>query len=178
MCLYSSGSTLSPLAPLRRDLEAVMEITAELGGSGPRGPSRPSCVSGPQRSRGDGPAGGGTPRPDRGHRTSRLVVQRAGICDETIPLFSADWFRGAAGGWGITQLCLLVAAALVFAASRAMRSVTAGEPGESQAEMVWRRPVAALADYLIVVAVLSAVVGGGLVLDRRSASRSAWEPGF
>ncbi|MEU7003259.1 hypothetical protein [Nonomuraea sp. NPDC046570] len=80
-------------------------------------------------------------------------------CDETIPLFSAGWFRGAAGGWGITQLCLLVAAALVFAASRAMRSVTADEPGESQAGMVWRRPVAALVDYLIVVAVLSAVVG-------------------
>ncbi|MGW0590107.1 RDD family protein [Streptosporangium sp. NPDC002607] len=80
-------------------------------------------------------------------------------CDETISLFSAGWFRGAAGGWGITQLCLLVAAALVFAASRAMRSAAAGEPGESQAGMVWRRPVAALVDYLIVVAVFSAVVG-------------------
>ncbi|MGW3367286.1 RDD family protein [Streptosporangium canum] len=79
-------------------------------------------------------------------------------CDET-PLFSADWFGGVAGGWGITQLCLLVAAALVFAASRAMRSVTADEPGESQAGMVWRRPVAALVDYLIIVTFLSAVVG-------------------
>ncbi|WP_405143665.1 RDD family protein [Sphaerisporangium sp. NBC_01403] len=85
-------------------------------------------------------------------------------CGETIPLFSADWFRGAAGGWGITQLCLLVAAALVFAASRAMRSVTGDEPGESQAGMVWRRPVAALVDYLIVVAVFSAVVGAAWLL--------------
>ena len=57
-----------------------------------------------------------------GHRRS---------CDETITLFSAAWFRGAAGGWGVTQLRLLVAAALVFAASRATRSVTADEPDES-----------------------------------------------
>lgn len=158
VCQYNSGTTLSPFAPLRRDLEVVMGITADwavaalvvlLG--------LLACLC-----RRDSEV--------TGRRVAGLLALIAVIeplaslhsdrkgCDET-PLFSADWFRGVIDGWGITQLCLLVAAALVFAASRAMRSVTADEPGESQTGMVWRRPVAALVDYLIVVTVLSAVVG-------------------
>lgn len=160
MCLYNrGGSTLSPLAPLRRDLEAVMEITVEwavpalvvllglLACLGRRDP-------------------GGTGRRVAGLLVLIAVIEPLAslysdrrICGETIPLFSADWFEGAAGGWGATQMCLLVAAALVFAASGAIRSVTAGEPGESPAETLWRRPAAALVDYLIVVAVISAVAG-------------------
>ncbi|MFI6452467.1 RDD family protein [Streptosporangium amethystogenes] len=159
ICRYSGESTLSPLAPLRRDLEAVMEITEGwavaalvvlLGLLACLGRRDPGVT---------------------GRRVAGLLVLIAVIeplaslysyrrsCDETIPLFSVGWFRGAAGGWGITQLCLLVVAALVFAASRAVRSVTADEPGASQAGMVWRRPAAALVDYLIVVAVFSVVVG-------------------
>ncbi|MEV4251142.1 RDD family protein [Streptosporangium canum] len=159
VCLYSGGSTLSPFAPLRRDLEAVMEITEDwavaalvvlLGLLACLGRRDPEVT---------------------GRRVAGLLVLIAVIeplaslysyrrsCDETIPLFSAGWFRGAAGGWGITQLCLLVAAALVFAASRAMRPVIGDEPGASQAGTVWRRLAAALVDYLIVVAVLGVVVG-------------------
>ncbi|MCG5219487.1 RDD family protein [Streptosporangium sp. KLBMP 9127] len=159
VCQFGSGSTLSPLAPLRHDLDAIMMISTEwavpalvvfLGIL--------ACLCG----RDPGAVG---------RRVAGLLVLAAaigplaslysdrGICRETIPLFSVDWLRGAAGGWGITQLCLPAAAALVFAVSRATRPLTAGEPGESQAGMVWRRPVAALTDYLIVVAVISAVAG-------------------
>ncbi|WP_147268780.1 RDD family protein [Sphaerisporangium album] len=158
VCLYNGGTTLSPLAPLRRDLEEVMEITEGwavpamvvlLGLLACLGPRDPGVT---------------------GRRVAGLLVLSAVIeplaslhsdrkgCDETL-LFSVDWFKGVAGGWGITQLCLLVAAALVFAAPRAMRSVTTDEPEESQADTVWRQAAAALVDYLIVVAALSAVVG-------------------
>ncbi|MFF0308724.1 RDD family protein [Streptosporangium sp. NPDC004379] len=158
VCLYNGGATLSPLAPLRRDLEAVMEIT--------EGWAFPALVIliGLLACLGHREPG------LTGRRVAGLLVLIAVIeplaslhsdrrgCDDT-PLFSADWFTGVADGWGINQLCLLVAAALVFAASRTVRSVTADEPGESQAGTVWRRPVAALADYLIVVLFLSVVVG-------------------
>ncbi len=159
VCQFSSGSTLSPLAPLRGDLEAVMEIAT--------GWAVPAlvvllgllaCLV-----RGD-PA-------TAGRRVAGLLVLNAavgplaslhserGMCRETIPLFSADWFGAVADAWGITQLCLLVAAALVLAASRAVRPITGGEPAASRAGMMWRRPIAALADYLIVATVLSAVAG-------------------
>ncbi|WP_345566637.1 RDD family protein [Nonomuraea rosea] len=159
VCLFNGGTTLSPLAPLRRDLQAVMETTEGwafpalvvlLGLLACLGRRDPGVI---------------------GRRVVGLLVLIAVIeplaslssyrrgCGEAISLFSAGWFREAAGGWGITQLCLVVAAVLVFAASRVMRSVTGDESEESQAGMVWRRPVAALVDYLIVVAVLSAVVG-------------------
>ncbi|MFF3442229.1 RDD family protein [Streptosporangium sp. NPDC002721] len=82
-----------------------------------------------------------------------------GICRETIPLFGADWFGAVAGAWGTTQLCPLAAAALLLAASRTVRPATGDEPAASRDGMVWRRPIAALADYLIVVRVLSAVAG-------------------
>ncbi|WP_440089470.1 RDD family protein [Streptosporangium sp. LJ11] len=166
VCQYNSGTTLSPLAPLRRDLEAVMEITENwafpalvvlLGLLACLGRRDPGVT---------------------GRRVAGLLVLVALIeplaslhsdrngCDET-PLFSAGWFAGVAGGWGITQLCLLVAATLVFAAPRATRSVTADEPGGSPAGTVWRRPAAALADYLIVVTALSAVVGAAWPLIGR-----------
>ncbi|MER5319496.1 RDD family protein [Streptosporangium roseum] len=157
--LYDSGTTLSPLVPLRRDLEAVMKITEDwavpalvvlLGLLACLGRRDPGVT---------------------GRRVAGLLVLIAAIelltslysdraiYGETVPLFSADWFRGAAGGWGNTQLCLLAAAALVFAASRVVRPVIEDQTGASQAGTVWRRPAAALVDYLIAVAVLGVVVG-------------------
>ncbi|MFD1536239.1 RDD family protein [Nonomuraea guangzhouensis] len=84
---------------------------------------------------------------------------RDSICPETIPLLSSAWFRAMAGAWGITQLCLLMAAVLVLAASRAMRPSSGEEPVPSQTGLAWRRAAAALADYLIVTGVLGIVVG-------------------
>ncbi|MGV9325544.1 RDD family protein [Streptosporangium sandarakinum] len=159
VCQFNSGSTLSPLAPLRHDLEAVRGITTEW--------AVPTLVVllGLAACLGRGDSG------VAGRRAAGLLILIAvidplaslygerGICRETVPLFGAEWFTGVAGGWGITQLCLLTAAMLVLAGSRGMRPVTAEEPEESQAGMMWRRPAAALADYLIIVSVLSAVVG-------------------
>ncbi|MEU1881367.1 RDD family protein [Streptosporangium sp. NPDC020072] len=54
---------------------------------------------------------------------------------------------------GTTQLCLLMAAALMFAASRERH------PDGSSAGMAWRRPAAVLVDYLVICTVLSSVVG-------------------
>ncbi|MEU6429902.1 RDD family protein [Microbispora sp. NPDC046973] len=78
-----------------------------------------------------------------------------GGCLETIPLLSADWFRAVLGSWGSNQLCLLSAAALVYAASR---TAAGEEPVAAATGTAWRRPVAALADYLVVVAALRLVV--------------------
>ncbi|MGJ6967528.1 RDD family protein [Streptosporangium sp. G11] len=160
VCQFGSGSTLSPFAPLRRDLEAVMEITMEwavpalvvlLGLLACLLRGRPATVSRRVAGLLVPNAAAGPLASLHGHR---------GICGGTIPLFGADWFAGVADAWGITQLCLLAAAALVLVASRpGTRPVTVEEPAASQAGMVWRRPAAALVDYLIVVGVLSAVVG-------------------
>ncbi|MDP9847626.1 RDD family protein [Streptosporangium lutulentum] len=157
--LYSSGSTLSPFVPLQVDLEVVMEITGDwavpalvvlLGLLACLGRRDPRVT---------------------GRRVAGLLVLIAVIAllvrsysgreiyAEMFPPFNADGFGAVAGGWAVTQLCLLVAAALVFAASREMRPVTGDEPAGSRAGMVWRRPVAALADYLIVVTVLGVIVG-------------------
>ncbi|MER5421246.1 RDD family protein [Streptosporangium roseum] len=157
--LYDSGSTLSPSAPLCRDLEAVMTITEDwavpvfvvlLG--------LLACL-------------GGRDPGVTGRRVAGLLVLIAvlellawlssgrGIYGETVPLSGAGGFGAVAGGWGTAQLCLLAAAALVFAASRVVRPVTGDEPGASRAGTVWRRPAAALVDYLIAVAALGVVVG-------------------
>ncbi|WP_157594153.1 RDD family protein [Streptosporangium amethystogenes] len=157
--LYSDGSTLSPFVPLRIDLEAIMKITEDW--------AVPALVVllGLLACLGRGEPG------VTGRRVAGLLVLIAviellawlyggrGIYGETIPLFSVGGFGAAAGGWGITQLCLLAAAALVFAASRTVRPVIGDEPGASQVGTVWRRPAAALVDYLIAVAVLGVVVG-------------------
>ncbi len=156
--LYKSGMTLSPFAPLHRDLEVVMEtvenwavpaLVVLFGLLACLGRRDPGVT---------------------GRRVAGLLILIAviellgwlyggrGIYGETTPLFSAGGFGAVVGGWGITELCLLAAAALVFAESREMRPVTGEEPGASRAGMVWRRSTAALADYLIVVTVLGIVV--------------------
>ncbi|MEN3533518.1 RDD family protein [Microbispora sp. ZYX-F-249] len=79
-----------------------------------------------------------------------------GGCAETIPILSMEWVRAVLGSWGANQLCLLLAAALVYAASRTRQR--APEPGVAAAGAAWRRPVAAFIDYLIVVVALRVVV--------------------
>ncbi|MFD8558136.1 RDD family protein [Streptosporangium canum] len=156
--LYESGLTLSPFTPLRRDLEVVMETAEDwavpalvvlfglIACLGRRDP-------------------GVTGRRVAGFLILIAVVELLawsysgrGIYGETVSLFSAVGFGAVVGGWGITELCLLAAAALVFAASREMRPVTGDEPGASQTGRVWRRSTAALVDYLIVVTVLGVVM--------------------
>ncbi|MEU6412854.1 RDD family protein [Microbispora sp. NPDC046933] len=83
------------------------------------------------------------------------MYSEPGSCGQTIPLLSADWFRAVLHGWGSNQLCLLLAAALVYAASR---TATREKPVEEGTGTAWRRAVAALIDYLVVVAALRAVV--------------------
>lgn len=159
VCQFSGGPTLSPLAPLRRDLDAVMEITAEgalpalvvlLG--------LLACLA----------------RRDSGvtaRRVAGLLVlmsvtgplvspySESVSCGEMLPLLSTTWFRVVAGAWGTTQLCLLMAAVLVLAASWAIRPSSGEEPVPSETGMAWRRAAAALVDYLIVAGVLGVVVG-------------------
>ncbi|MFF4989582.1 RDD family protein [Streptosporangium saharense] len=148
VCRFGSGSTLSPLAPLRRDLETVGPLITEL--------AIPAlmvllglvaCLSGRDP--------GAT-----GRRVAGLLVMGAavdplaslygyrGICHDEIPMFGAEWFADVTDAWGTTQLCLLGAAALVFAVSR-----------EAREGLVWRRAVAALVDYLVICAIFSVVVG-------------------
>ncbi|MER7128624.1 RDD family protein [Streptosporangium saharense] len=148
VCRFGSGSTLSPLAPLRRDLETVEPLVTEwalpaltvlLG--------LVACLS--RRDPGV-----------TGRRVAGLLVMGAaigplaslygyrGICEDEIPMFGADWFADVAGAWGTTQLCLLMAAALVFVVSR-----------EAREGVVWRRAVAVLVDYLVICAIFSVVVG-------------------
>lgn len=74
-------------------------------------------------------------------------------CLQTVPILSAEWFRRVLDSWGPNQRCLLLAAALVFAASR-----TAAREEPAVGGTAWRRPVAALIDYLVVVAALRLVV--------------------
>ncbi|WP_433369372.1 RDD family protein [Streptosporangium sp. CA-115845] len=150
--LYDSGTTLSPFAPLGRDLETVMTITEDW--------AVPALVVllgllaclGRRDPRATGQRVAGLLVLIAGIELLAWLYSGRGIYGGTIPLFST-------GGWGITQLCLLAAAALVFAASREMRPVTEDEPTALRAGMVWRRPAAALVDYLIAVAVLGVVVG-------------------
>ncbi|GAB3151064.1 hypothetical protein GCM10027161_50870 [Microbispora hainanensis] len=76
-------------------------------------------------------------------------------CVQTIPILSAEWFRRVLDSWGSNQLCLLLAAALVFAAAR---TAAGGKPAIESTGTAWRRPVAALIDYLVVVAALRLVL--------------------
>ncbi|MEO3809842.1 RDD family protein [Sphaerisporangium sp. B11E5] len=78
-----------------------------------------------------------------------------------VPVLSGEWFATVAGAWGWTQVCLLGAAVLVLAGSRAMRSEGTAAPGGG---VVWRRAAASLVDYVVIVVGLSLVVGPLLVL--------------
>ncbi|RBQ21353.1 hypothetical protein DP939_01135 [Spongiactinospora rosea] len=163
VCFYNSGTSLSPLAPLRRDLEVVLEIA--VGWAVPVLVVLVGLVA----------VLGGRDLGVTARRVAGLLVVGAligplaslysvrGVCRETVPLFSADWFREVAGAWGVGQGCLLGAAALVF---------VVGERGESLGGVVWRRAAAGLVDYLVIVTVLSVGVGVAWpLIDRRFSVR-------
>ncbi|WP_182909520.1 RDD family protein [Microbispora sp. H13382] len=101
------------------------------------------------------------------------LYSEPGGCGGTVPLLSADWFGRVLGNWGANQLCLLPAAALVYAASRTRRR--AAEPGVAATGAAWRRPVAAFIDYVIVVVALRVVVEPAWALI---GSHYLWFPWF
>ncbi|GAA4231678.1 hypothetical protein GCM10023075_44280 [Streptosporangium album] len=158
-CIGSLNREVSPLAPLRGDLNDILEsveiwaVPALLVFLGFL-----ACL---------------------GHRdprsTGRQVASVLGLiavvepitpaysdpdtCGGTIPLLSADWFATVLGGWGSTQLCIMVAAGLVLLASWTMRYADHERPGAvPQPGTAWRRLLAVLVDYLIIVVVLIFVV--------------------
>ncbi|WP_179282186.1 RDD family protein [Streptosporangium subroseum] len=80
-------------------------------------------------------------------------------CGGPIPLLSTEWFATVMSSWGSTQLCLLSAAALVLLITRRMSGVTSNrQEVASSTGVTWRRPVALLVDYAIVILVLIFVV--------------------
>ncbi|WP_219517203.1 hypothetical protein [Nonomuraea ceibae] len=62
-----------------------------------------------------------------------------GICSGSLPVFGAEWFGALPGGWGLWELCLLVAALLVLLAS-----------GSPAPPVPGRRAAAAVLDALVV----------------------------
>ncbi|MFF4416598.1 RDD family protein [Streptosporangium sp. NPDC001559] len=76
------------------------------------------------------------------------------------PLFGAEWFDTVLGVLGEDQICLLGAAVLVLWASATMERPT----GVGSTGVTWRRPVALLADYAIILVILTFVVGPVLSL--------------
>ncbi len=110
-----------------------------------------------------------------GRRTAGVLVLTAVIepvtpfyvfpegCGNSIPLLSAEWFATVASSWGSTQVCLLGAAALVLLITRA--TVTSERPPVAPpGGVTWRRPVALLVDYAIIIAFLTFVIPAILVL--------------
>jgi hypothetical protein len=65
--------------------------------------------------------------------------QGDGICFGSLPMFSPDWFEALSGGWGLWELCLLVAALLVLLAS-----------GSPVPPISGRRALTAVMDTLVV----------------------------
>ncbi|WP_371778524.1 RDD family protein [Streptosporangium subroseum] len=111
--------------------------------------------------------GHGNPR-SVGRRTAGVLVLIAVIkpatplyasveeCGGTIPILSTEWFATVMSSWGSTQLCLLVAAALVLLVTRMMSGATSSRPEvASSTGVTWRRPVALLIDYAVVIVVLT-----------------------
>ncbi|WP_155349091.1 RDD family protein [Acrocarpospora pleiomorpha] len=72
-----------------------------------------------------------------------------------MPILSAEWFATVMSSWGSTQLCLLAAATLVLLTTRMMSATTSVVPS---AGVTWRRPVALLVDYMIIVVTLTFVI--------------------
>ncbi|NAS22166.1 hypothetical protein GT755_10775 [Herbidospora sp. NEAU-GS84] len=150
-CIGSGWSEPSPLDPLRGDLDALL-LNVEAWAIPPllilaallarRNPRR------------------------AGRRTAVVLVLIAVVepatplysfpdeCGGLIPLLTAEWFTTVMDSWGSTQLCLIGAAVLILLATWRMSDAT---PGEATG-VTWRRPVALLVDYLLVVAVLTFVV--------------------
>ncbi|MEV7971474.1 RDD family protein [Sphaerisporangium sp. NPDC088356] len=77
-------------------------------------------------------------------------------CGGLIPILSAEWFTTVMSSWGSTQLCLLGAATLVLLATRMTSAATSSERSAvaTSTGVTWRRLVALLVDYTIVVVTL------------------------
>ncbi|MGS2645978.1 RDD family protein [Streptosporangium sp. LJ11] len=165
VCMSSGVWETSPLDPLRGDLDGIMQNVEAwaipallvLGGF-------LACL------------GRRDPR-SVGRRTAGVLVLIAVIkpatplytsaeeCGGPIPILSAEWFATVMSSWGSTQLCLLGAAALVLLVTQTMSGATSKQPEvASSAGVTWRRPVALLVDYAIVIVVLTFVVQPILVL--------------
>ncbi|WP_162641555.1 RDD family protein [Streptosporangium sp. 'caverna'] len=155
----SRWSETSPLGPLRGDLDGIMQNVEAwavpallvLGGF-------LACL------------GRRNPR-SVGRRTAGVLVLIAVIkpatplyssaeeCGGPIPILSTEWFATVMSSWGSTQLCLLGAAALVLLVTRMMSDATSSRPeAASSTGVTWRRPVALLIDYAVVIVVLDFVV--------------------
>ncbi|WP_062347342.1 RDD family protein [Herbidospora yilanensis] len=78
-------------------------------------------------------------------------------CGGPIPLLTAEWFTTVMDSWGSTQLCLIGAAALILLATWRTSDAT---PQETTG-VTWRRPVALLVDYLLVIAVVEPTLSVG-----------------
>lgn len=164
-CMGSGWLETSPLDTLRGDLDGIMQNVEAwaipallvLGGF-------LACL------------GHRNPR-SVGRRTAGVLVLIAVIkpatplyasaeeCGGPIPILSTEWFATVMSSWGSTQLCLLGAAALVLLVTRMMSGATSKRPEvASSTGVTWRRPVALLVDYAIVIVVLTFVVQPILLL--------------
>ncbi|MBB5626485.1 RDD family protein [Sphaerisporangium krabiense] len=73
-----------------------------------------------------------------------------------LPILSAEWFATVMGAWGSTQFCLLGAAVLVLVASRMTVPATSEHVAAAPPDGVtWRRPIAVLVDYAIIIVILT-----------------------
>ncbi|MEU8104638.1 RDD family protein [Nonomuraea muscovyensis] len=164
-CMRFGPWETSPLAPLRDDLDGIMAnveawaVPALLVLTGFL-----ACLA------------VGDPR-RVGRRTAGVLVLIAVIkpatpayttpeaCGGLIPLLSAEWFATVMSSWGSTQLCLLGAAALVLLTTWTMSPTaperTAVAPSTG---VTWRRLVALLVDYAIIIVVLAFVIRPALVM--------------
>ncbi len=147
-CMGSGWLDTSPLDPLRGDLDALlMDVEAF---------AIPSLliIMGAFFARRDSRRAG--------RRTAGVLVLIAVVkpatplysspeeCGGTIPILSAEWFATVLDSWGSTQVCLIAAAALVLL-------VTWRESASSSTGTTWRRAVALLVDYVILIVVLSLI---------------------
>ncbi|MEU1877722.1 RDD family protein [Streptosporangium sp. NPDC020072] len=152
VCLGDLSWDASPLTSLRGDLDRIM--TNVLTWAVPAGlvlVGLLACL-------------GGRDARSVGRRTAVLLVLVAVVQPLTpdyasidgcgsIPLFSAEWGDTVLSVLGETQICLLGAAVLVLWASAAMERPAVPSPSG----VTWRRAAALLADYAIILVVLTLV---------------------
>jgi uncharacterized RDD family membrane protein YckC len=158
-CVRQALWETSPLDPLRGDLDTIMEnveawaVPALLVFAGFL-----ACL------RGRGPR-------SVGRRTAGVLVLIAVLepvtpaysspeaCGGLIPILSGEWFATVMSSWGSTQFCLLIAAALVLLAAWMMSATTSERSAVAlPTGLTWRRLVALLVDYVIIIVALVFVI--------------------
>ncbi|TKK90407.1 RDD family protein [Herbidospora galbida] len=153
-CAGMGWPETSPLDPLRGDLDALlMDVEAWAIPSLLILGALLACLRGrdPRRV---------------GRRTAGVLVLIAVVkpatplysspedCGGGIPILSAEWFATVLDSWGSTQVCLIGAAALIL-----LVTWRAGDGTSSSTGVIWRRAVALLVDYAVVLVLLTFVVG-------------------